>query len=221
MNSEAKRLSAKECYDINDLISIVRLLRSPDGCPWDREQTHSSVRNDFIEETYEVIEALDKKDMSLLREELGDVLLQVVFHSVIEEECGSFGFDEVVNDICAKLVLRHPHVFGDVDADTSEKVLKNWDKIKQKSKGQTTVYETLESVCSSLPALLRSQKTVKRADKGGYGDIAERYCDSERLGDKLLYLTYLAYRDGINAEEALSESVADFVRIVKKEEERE
>lgn len=218
MNREAEGISSKEKYDIDDLITIMRLLRSPDGCPWDREQSHLSIRNDFIEETYEAIEAIDKGDTALLREELGDVLLQVIFHSAIEEEGGGFCFGDVVNDICAKLVLRHPHVFGNVDADTSEKVLKNWDAIKQKSKGQTTVSETLDSVCSALPALMRAQKTIKRADKGGYRYVVEKYRDSENIGDMLFYLVYRAYCDGLNAEEELCKSVSGFTEEVKKEE---
>ena len=104
----------KERYNTEDLIEIVRLLRSPGGCPWDKVQTHESIRKDFIEEVYEAVEAIDEKDPVHLREELGDVLLQVVFHTVLEEEKGGFAFDDVTDEICKKMIIRHPHVFGDV-----------------------------------------------------------------------------------------------------------
>ena len=118
-----KYLLEKDNYDIDDLVTVVEVLRSEEGCPWDREQTHKSIRKDFIEETYEVIEAIDTEDPVLLREELGDVLLQVVFHTEIEKENGVFDIKDVANDICVKLIHRHPHVFGDVIAETSDKVL--------------------------------------------------------------------------------------------------
>ena len=137
MDSKKKQIVEKykseEKMLISDLRTITELLRAPDGCPWDREQTHESIRENFIEETYEVAEAIDISDTGLLEEELGDVLLQVVFHACIEEENGGFDFDDVTNGICRKLVLRHPHVFGNVSADTTEQVLSNWDKIGRAS----------------------------------------------------------------------------------------
>lgn len=157
----------KDRYDINDMLAIMRILRSENGCPWDKEQTHKSIRKDFLEEVYEVVEAIDLEDTALLREELGDVLLQVVFHSRIEEENGSFDFGDVVNEVCQKLVTRHPHVFADVKAETSDEVLKNWNDIKQRTKGQETYYETLESVCTALPALMKAQKIGQRAARAG------------------------------------------------------
>ncbi|MBR2315754.1 MAG: MazG family protein, partial [Clostridia bacterium] len=157
----------KENYSIGDLLDIVRLLRSEGGCPWDREQTHESIRSDFLEETCEVLEAIDLKDTSLLREELGDVLLQVVFHTRIEEEQNNFTFDEVCDEVCKKLIIRHPHVFGEVVADTSDEVLKNWDSIKMETKGQETYTDTLKSVANTLPALMRAQKVGKRAMRAG------------------------------------------------------
>ena len=132
----------KDRYAIGDLVDIVRLLRSEGGCPWDREQTHLSIKSDLIEETCEVIEAIDLDDKALLREELGDVLLQVVFHSRIEEEENTFNFDDVCDEVCKKLIVRHPHVFGEVKADTTDQVLKNWDAIKMQTKGQK---------CSKIP----------------------------------------------------------------------
>lgn len=117
----------KESYNFDDLVAIMKLLRSPEGCPWDKEQTHSSIRQNLIEETYEAIEAIDTQDTALLKEELGDVLLQVVFHAEMESEKGAFSIDDVCDGICKKLIVRHPHIFSDVQADTSETVLKNWD----------------------------------------------------------------------------------------------
>ncbi|MBQ4533831.1 MAG: MazG family protein, partial [Ruminococcus sp.] len=157
----------KQNYNIDDLIDIVRLLRSEGGCPWDREQTHESIRTDFLEETCEVIEAIDLKDTELLREELGDVLLQVVFHCRIEEELNSFKFEDICDGICKKLIIRHPHVFGEVIADDTDQVLKNWDAIKMETKGQTSYTDTLNSVAKSLPALMRAQKVGKRAMRAG------------------------------------------------------
>ena len=144
----------KEHYTIDDLLHIMRILRGEGGCPWDREQTHASIRKNMIEETYETVEAIDRQDSGMLREELGDVLLQVVFHTQMEQERGVFNFDDVCDGICQKLILRHPHIFGDVVAKTSDQVLKNWDEIKKKEKGQTSAAQTLRSVPAVLPALM-------------------------------------------------------------------
>lgn len=157
----------KERYGINDLLQIMEILRSENGCPWDKVQTHESIRTDLIEEAYEVCEGIDANSPEMLREELGDLLMQVVFHSQIETEQGSFNFDDVCNDICQKLVYRHPHVFGTVKADTEDEVLKNWDALKKKSKNQETSTETLESVPKTFPALLRGEKVCKRAARAG------------------------------------------------------
>ncbi len=224
----------KNNYSIGDLLDIVRLLRSEGGCPWDKEQTHESIRNDFLEETCEVLEAIDLKDTALLREELGDVLLQVVFHSRIEEEQNNFTFDEVCDEVCKKLIVRHPHVFGDVTADNSEEVLKNWDSIKMKTKGQETYTDTLTSVANTLPALMRAQKVGKRAMRAGMdfrcaedavvcisaekaeldkaianGDKANM---KEELGDLLFSCVNAARHLGIDAEDALRKSTDKFVK---------
>ncbi|MBQ1981659.1 MAG: MazG family protein, partial [Clostridia bacterium] len=145
-------------YTFDDLVTVVELLRSEGGCPWDMEQTHKSIRNDFIEETYEVIEAIDTEDPVLLREELGDVLLQVVFHARIEQENDVFGMAEVSNDICAKLIHRHPHVFGTVEVENSAEVLKNWEAIKGEEKQRVTVTDKLRAIPPMYPALMRAQK---------------------------------------------------------------
>ena len=162
----------KEKYTIQDLLQIVNILRSPGGCPWDREQTHRSIRACLIEETYEAIEAIDTGNVELLKEELGDVLLQVVFHANLEEEAGRFDFEQVADGICKKLIIRHPHVFGDVEVQNSEEVLKNWDAIKKRTKHQSTQTQVLESVSPALPALMRSAKVQQKAAKSGY-DFAD------------------------------------------------
>lgn len=224
----------KNNYSIGDLLDIVRLLRSEGGCPWDREQTHESIRSDFLEETCEVLEAIDLKDTDLLREELGDVLLQVVFHSRIEEEQNNFTFDEVCDEVCKKLILRHPHVFGDVIADNTDEVLKNWDSIKMESKGQETYTDTLTSVAKTLPALMRAEKVGKRAMRAGMDfrctedavacissekaelDKAIENGDTinmeEELGDLLFSCVNVARHLGINAEQALKKSTDKFIK---------
>lgn len=158
----------KDRYNINDLLKIMELLRSPGGCPWDAEQTHESIRKDLIEETYEVIEAINKNDRELLLEELGDVLLQVTFHTQMEKEKGSFDFDDVCDGICKKLVERHPHVFGSVNVESTDEVLKNWDDIKRKSKGQKTQGSAMEKIPRELPALMRAEKIQSKAKKAGF-----------------------------------------------------
>ncbi|WP_024861573.1 nucleoside triphosphate pyrophosphohydrolase [Ruminococcus flavefaciens] len=224
----------KDHYSINDLLDIVRLLRSEGGCPWDREQTHQSIRSDLIEETCEVIEAIDLEDSELLREELGDVLLQVVFHCRIEEEKSSFRFDDVCDEVCKKLIIRHPHVFGDVTANTTEQVLKNWDAIKMETKGQERYTDTLTSVAKSLPALMRAQKVGKRAMRAGMdfrcaedavacindetseletAIISGNKADiEEELGDLLFSCVNAARHLGIDAELALKSATEKFIK---------
>lgn len=158
----------KDCYNIEDLINIIRLLREPGGCPWDAKQTHESIKKNLIEETYEVIEAINKDDKALLCEELGDLLMQVVFHAQMESEAGVFGFDEVADGVCKKLVERHPHVFGEVTVNGVDDVLTNWDAIKKKTKGQKTTAESMFSVPRELPALMRASKLQKKAADIGF-----------------------------------------------------
>ena len=158
----------KEKYNVSDLLEIMKILREPDGCPWDREQTHKSIRRDLLEEAYEVADAIDLDDKDALCEELGDLLLQVAFHSQISKDNGEFTFDDVADGICKKLILRHPHVFGDVEAETSEQVLDNWDAIKKEEKHQESYTDTLTSVPRAFPALMRAAKVQKRAAKAGF-----------------------------------------------------
>jgi len=198
-DEKAAALAAKKKFDLNDLITLVEVLRSENGCPWDREQTHQSIRKNLIEETYEVIEAIDNSDDNLLREELGDLLFQVVFHARLAEERGVFGFDDVANDVCAKMILRHPHVFGDVCADTTDKVLDNWDRIKMKSKEQKSTGEVLDSVSRALPSLMRAAKIAGKIRKAEESKKSRE----EMIGDLLYEISALCDGYDIDPEKAL------------------
>ncbi|MEG6612687.1 nucleoside triphosphate pyrophosphohydrolase [Pseudoclostridium thermosuccinogenes] len=158
----------KDKYEFSDLLDIMARLRCEDGCPWDREQTHDSLKKYLIEETYEVLEAIDLKDKDKICEELGDVLLQVVFHAQIGKEENEFSIDDVITRVCRKLVQRHPHVFGEVKADTSEQVLENWEAIKKKEKGIKSHTGVLKDIPSNLPALMRSYKVQQKAALAGF-----------------------------------------------------
>ena len=223
----------KDHYRIEDLMEILRLLRGEGGCPWDREQTHQSIRMAFIEETYEAVEAIDTNDIGLMREELGDVLLQVAFHCQLEREQGSFTFDDVCDEVCKKLIHRHPHVFGELELSDTEAVLKNWDKIKQETKQQSDS-DTLTAVSKALPALMRAQKVGKRAMRAGMDfdspqdafdcvtqEAAElqeamgsgsREQMEEELGDLLFSCVNTARHLQIDAEEALTRATEKFIR---------
>jgi tetrapyrrole methylase family protein/MazG family protein len=224
-------LEKKTPYTFDDLVTVVELLRSEGGCPWDMEQDHKSIRNDLIEETYEVIEAIDTEDPVLLREELGDVLLQVVFHARIEQEQDVFGMEEVSNDICAKLIHRHPHVFGTVEVANSDEVLKNWDAIKGEEKQRITMTDKLRAIPPMYPALMRAQKVGKKAACFDFGSAEEVYAKldeeiaevkaaaaegnpeavAEELGDLLLTVTSLARKLGVKSEEALFHATNKFI----------
>lgn len=158
----------KERYNFNDLLDIMTTLRSKEGCPWDREQTHESLKKYLIEETYEVLEAIDLKDDAKMCEELGDVLLQVVFHAELGREDKRFDMGDIVDGVCKKLVSRHTHVFGDASASTPEEVLVNWEQIKKKEKGLKSQTGVLKDVPSNLPALMRSYKVQQKAAQVGF-----------------------------------------------------
>ena len=192
----------KGSYTFDDLMLIMELLRSPGGCPWDIEQNHHSIRNDLIEETYEVVEAIDRDDPVHLREELGDVLLQVVFHARIEDEVGRFTVYDVANDICEKLIYRHPHVFGQVHVDGSEQVLSNWEKLKGVEKQAERVTLTDE-----VYAKLSEEIAEVRAASASGDDAAVE----EELGDLLLTVTSLARKLGVKSEEALMHATDKFI----------
>ena len=160
--------SMKKFYTCQDLMELVRVLRHPGGCPWDREQTHRSLRRNLLEETYEAAEAIDREDLDGLKEELGDVLLQVFFHASIEEDAGRFNLDDVADGVCKKLIYRHPHVFGDVTVDSTDQVLSNWEELKKKEKHQDTQADAVDAVARTLPALWRAEKMKKKAAKAGF-----------------------------------------------------
>ena len=224
-------LLRKDSYHFEDLVKIMEILRGEGGCPWDREQTHKSIRNDLIEETYEVIEAIDTENPTLLREELGDVLLQVVFHARISEEEKTFCIDDVTDEICRKLIHRHPHVFADVVADTSEEVLKNWENIKSDEKSRKTVTDKLKAVPPMLPALMRATKVGKKAacfDFPEVSDVMDKMSEEfvevseaieegdqahihEEIGDLLLTITSLCRKLDVSAEDALRDATDKFI----------
>ena len=155
--------------DFNDLLEIVEILRGENGCPWDREQTHKSLEKALVEESYEVIDAIDRDDDDGLIEELGDVLLQVVFHASIGKEDGYFDINEIIAGICNKMISRHPHVFGDIhNINTSNDVLTKWDELKKQEKGYDTLSEEMKGVTKGLPSLLRAHKIQNKAKKAGF-----------------------------------------------------
>lgn len=222
----------KDAYDVGDLARIVSILRAPGGCPWDREQTHQSIRQNMLEEAYEACEAIDQADTDHLKEELGDVLLQVALHAQMEKESGSFTLDDVADGICKKLIFRHPHVFGDVHADDTNQALNTWDAMKRVEKSQATYTDTLQAVARSLPALWRAEKVQKKAKKAGFdwpdaqgavdklseetgelkaamagqGDVAEE------LGDLLFACVNVSRFLGVDAEAALTAATDKFIR---------
>lgn len=158
----------KPQYGYEDLLEIIRLLRSEDGCPWDKAQTHQSIRRGLLEEAYEAAEAIDNDDPVLLKEELGDVLMQVVFHADIESDAGRFTIDDVCDGVVKKLLFRHPHVFGSECEDSPESVPVSWDKLKRQEKGQKTVADSMDSVARSLPGLWRAEKLQNKAASAGF-----------------------------------------------------
>lgn len=204
---EKERLKAQNRYTIDDLRLIVSILRSTEGCPWDREQTHKSIIPGMIEESYEVVEAIECDSAEMLREELGDVLLQIVFHADIEREQGRFDFDDAVTDICRKMIVRHPHVFADVDAKTSDVVLDNWDKIKAKTKSQKDLGERLDSIAKPLPALVRTQKVIRKTAKEREvptPEISDRLPEAElQLGEAFAAVIRDCEAQGLEAETVL------------------
>ena len=222
----------RDRYSPEDLRRIVEILRDPDGgCPWDIEQTHSSIRKNFIEETYEACEAIDRKDDEALCEELGDVLLQVLLHARIAEERGAFNLDDIADGEAKKLIYRHPHVFSDVTVSGSAEVLSNWDTLKKVEKKQKDLKDELEAVPRTFPALMHGEKLSKRTIKAGAlsdslsetasecRDAFEAWekapSDRASFGKLLLLLTRAAYLADIDAEEALSFASDDFTESMR------
>ena len=220
-------------YTVDDLVEIIAKLRSPGGCPWDAEQTHESIKKNLIEETYEVIEAINKADSEMLREELGDLLMQVVFHVRLESEKGGFGLDDVADTVCRKLIERHPHVFADTKVAGVDEVLANWDAIKRRSKGHDKRSDAMLGVPRELPALMRSAKIQQKAASAGFDwpdmrgllekleeEIAElkeaaaagdEAACREELGDILFSAVNVARFAGCEPEEALTSASDKFI----------
>ena len=219
----------KESYDLRDFVALVSYLRSPNGCPWDQVQTHESIRRNFLEETYEACEAIDAGDLVHMREELGDVLMQVLFHTDIEREAGHFDIDDVADAACKKLVYRHPHVFRRDEPDAPD-----WDTMKQRERAQTTTAEAMDSVARSLPALWRCDKIQAKAAKTGFEwpDVyaaldkvdeearelraAVAAGNMEAIGDELGDLLFAAVKvarfAGIDPEQAAHAACEKFIR---------
>jgi len=215
------------------LVEIMRRLRAPGGCPWDAEQSHESLKRYLLEECYEVIEAIDKNDPEHLKEELGDLMLQPVFHAAIAEEKGEFTIDGVLEAICAKLVLRHPHVFGDQVIRTADEQVENWERIKREEKGEER-RSALAGVPPHLPALLKAQKITEKAARVGFDwehvdqvfakvleelhEFEETMADGDEarmeaeLGDLLFAIVNLGRFLSLNPEEALRKTIERFSR---------
>lgn len=221
-------------YTYNDLLNIMARLRGPGGCPWDREQDHKSLKRYLIEEAYEVLDAIDAENPDMLCEELGDLLLQVVFHAQIAKENGQFDMNDVVNGISSKMVNRHRHVFGDEVAETPEDVLKIWEEVKKEEKGQKTQTKVLKSIPANLPALMRSYKVQEKASQVGFDwdraedafkkleeEIAElkKACEGgnqaeieEELGDLLFAVVNVSRFYNIQPELALTATINKFIK---------
>lgn len=217
---------------IAKLREIVAQLRSPNGCPWDREQTHSTLRGALVEECYEVIDAIERADDANLKEELGDLLLHVVMHAQMADERGVFALEEVAAGVCEKMIRRHPHVFGDSLAQDSTEVLRQWEQIKRIEKGSDA--SLLDGLPSSLPALLRAQNAQKKAARVGFdwpdaGPVFEKFEEEiaevreaitsndshaieAEMGDILFTAVNLARKLGIDAETALSSATNKFIK---------
>lgn len=219
-------------YSFEQLRKIMARLRAPDGCPWDREQTHQSIKDCLLEETYEFLEAVEADDPAHMREELGDLLLQVVFHAQMGAEAGTFDLDQVIHELADKLVRRHPHVFGDVSVAGSGEVVVNWDAIKNTEVGKESRKSRLDGIPTTFPALVRAKKLQVRAAKDGFDwpsaepvwekleeeimevkeAIAENNPDhlEDEIGDLLFVATNLARKLGVDPEIALQRANRKF-----------
>lgn len=208
-----------------DLVRVMQRLRGPGGCPWDAQQTHQTLGRHLLEEAHETLEAIDSGDVPLLQEELGDVLLQVVFHAEIARQAGEFDVDDVAEDIVAKLIRRHPHVFGDLEVDSADQVLLNWERIKAEEKGEHAVDERIPP---TLPALARAAKVQRRAAGRGFEPpdrasalraFRERAASlaavgdgapEQAIGEVLFTLVAYARAAGVDAESALRQATRAF-----------
>ena len=206
-----EELLKQDVYDFDDLVDIMVILRSECGCPWDREQTHKSLIKPMIEEAYEAVDAIEKESTPKLVEELGDVLLQVIMHSIIAEENKEFTFSDVTDGCARKMLFRHSHVFGDVVAENAGQALANWDEMKLKEKGFTSVWEDIKDIPDAFPALLRASKRAKKLRKAGEadGNINENilpdidYSDEKQVATLLYSICAKAEKEGVDPETAL------------------
>lgn len=218
-------------YTFEQLVTIMRKLRAPGGCPWDAEQTHESLTRYLLEETYEVIEAIDEKSPQHLKEELGDLLLQPVFHAAIAEASGDFNIDDIINTLCDKLIRRHPHVFGDLEIKDSNAQIENWEQIKKLEKGDER-HSALSGVPADLPALMKAHKISEKASRVGFDwehadqvfakvmeelhEFEEAWAGGnparmeEEMGDLLFAITNLGRFLKLNPEEALRKTINRF-----------
>ncbi|HHU64156.1 MAG TPA: nucleoside triphosphate pyrophosphohydrolase [Clostridiales bacterium] len=221
-------------YTFENLVTVMKILRGEKGCPWDRQQTHDSLKQYLIEETYEVLEAIDNKDDRRIYDELGDLLLQIVFHAQIAAEEGRFTWRHVITAICNKMIKRHAHIFGETQLDTAQQVLQNWEKIKKREKGINTHTQALKDVPKNLPALMRSYKVQHKAALVGFDwDRAEDVFDkieeelrelksvyfqgnygkiNEEIGDLLFAVVNAARFAKIQPELALTDTINKFIR---------
>ena len=226
-------ISKDRVYNVNNLLRIVKILRGPEGCPWDKKQTHSSIRQNVVEEAYEVVDAIDRDDIDNLVEELGDLLFQVVFHAQLASEEGYFNFNDIITNLCKKMYFRHPHVFGDVKAANAEEALISWEKSKLKEKNLTTYTDNLKNVPRFLSPLSRSYKIQKRAAEVGFDwpaadgallkiqeevlEFIEEYKKGnlenmeEEFGDLLFALVNFARFEKINPDIALNKTINKFI----------
>lgn len=204
-------LGKKRC-SFADLLRIMSRLTAPDGCPWDKAQTHESIRSNLIEEAYEAVDAIDGGDTDALREEIGDVLLQAVFHCDMATRTGEFTLNDAISELCNKLYFRHTHIFGGDKAKESEEALKFWENAKAAEKKYSSLYDILTRLPKGFPSLLKAQKAYKkvvkaeRADFAGVENITE-----EQLKSELFALVKRAAKSGIDAETALNRAVEEFI----------
>lgn len=226
--------NAKKDYTFDDLLDIMKVLRGEGGCPWDREQTHQSIKYSLLEEACEAMESLDTKSPDDFANELGDVLLQVVFHSEMASEAGTFSIQDVLNHICNKLISRHTHIFGNDTTKDGTEALDLWEKNKKAEKGLTSQTEAMRDVCSYLPALMRAEKVQKKAAKVGFdwndisgaqeklreeiseleeaASLADVAHIEEELGDLLFSCVNVSRFLNVNPEEALKKATDKFIR---------
>jgi len=228
--------------ELESLVEVIKKLRAPGGCPWDREQTHESIKSCLIEETYETIEAIESGEPEKLKEELGDLLMQVVFHANLAEEAGRFNIDDVIVAIREKMIRRHPHVFGESDADNPQAVLKQWEEIKAKEKGNQDRKSALEGIPKSLPSIIQAHRIQERAARVGFdwehvddvfakveeemGEFKEAFLAKNvaemeaEMGDLFFALVNIARFVEINPEEALQKTIVRFAKRFRHIEER-